>query len=154
MRGRRRFVSLSWLAMGVVLVGALAFGATADRQPRTESERVQALAAEVRCPTCQNLSAAESDAKAAQAVRDEIRTRVRRGETNDEIKAYLVSRFGREIILKPETRGLAALVWVMPVVAGLAAVGGLVLVFRRWRQEAPPPASAQDRALVEEALRP
>ena len=143
----------SWVVMAMVLFGALAVGATGDKSPRTEGERVQALASEVRCPTCQNLSAAESDAKAAQAVREEIRTRVRRGESNDEIRAFLVSRFGEEINLKPRTTGLAGLVWAIPVAGGLIVIAGLVGLFRRWKREAPAPVSAGDRARVEEAMR-
>lgn len=151
--GSRRVGAWSWLAMALVLTGALAVGATGDRAPRTESERVRAIASEVRCPTCRGLSAAASDAKAAQAVRDEIRTRVRRGESESTIRAYLVSRYGQEILLEPEGRGLAALVWALPVSAGIAAVAGLVIVFRRWRGlTAAPPVSGADRALVEEAL--
>lgn len=143
---------LSWIVMSVVVVAALAVAATAGRAPRTEAERVQALASEVRCPTCESLSAAESDAKAAQAVRDEIRTRVRRGESSDEIRAFLVSRFGDEILLKPKAEGIVALVWVVPVAAGVALAAGLVLVLRRWRQNALPAPSESDRALVDEAL--
>lgn len=139
--------------MGVVLVAALAVGAVEDRAPRTEGERVQALASEVRCPTCQNLSAAESDAKAAQAVRDEIRTRVRRGESDDAIRAFLVSRFGDEISLKPRTSGVEGLVWAIPVVAAIAVIVGLVGAFRRWKRDEREGASADDRDLVERALR-
>lgn len=145
--------SASWIVMALVIIAALGAGATNDRAPRTEDERVLALASEVRCPTCQNLSAAVSTAKAAQAVREEIRTRMRRGESNDEIRAFLVSRFGQEIILKPETRGFAALVWGLPVVGGLTAVIGFVSLFRRWKRETPEVASERDRARVEEALR-
>ncbi len=139
--------------MGVVIVVALALGATGDRTPRTEAERVQALASEVRCPTCQNLSAAESNAKAAQAVREEIRTRVRRGESNGEIRAFLVSRFGEEIILKPDTSGVTGLVWAIPVFGGVAVAAGLVVTFRRWKREALDDVSDEDRARVEAALR-
>lgn len=143
---------VSWIVMSVLVVAGLAVAATGDRAPRTEAERVQALASEVRCPTCQNLSAAESDAKAAQAVREEIRTRVRRGETNDEIRSFLVSRFGDEILLKPKAEGIVALVWVVPVAGGLAVLVGLALLLRRWRANAPPAPSESDRALVDEAL--
>lgn len=139
--------------MALVVVGALAVGATGQDAPRTESERVQAIASEVRCPTCQNLSAAESNAKAAQAVREEIRTRVRRGETGDQIRAFLVSRFGQEIILKPETGGVAGLVWVLPVLGGMAVIAGLVVTFRRWKRESLDDVSEADRARVEAALR-
>lgn len=143
---------VSWIVMSVVVVAALAVAATGDRAPRTEAERVQALASEVRCPTCESLSAAESDAKAAQAVRDEIRTRVRRGESNDEIRAFLVSRFGDEILLKPKAEGIVALVWFVPVAVGVGLAAGLVSALRRWRQNAPPAPSESDRALVDEAL--
>lgn len=143
---------ISWIAMSVVVVASLAVAATGDRAPRTDAARVQALASEVRCPTCQNLSAAESNAKAAQAVRDEIRMRVRRGETNDEIRSFLVSRFGEEILLKPKAEGIVALVWVVPVAGGLAVLAGLVVLLRRWKANAPPAPSESDRTLVDEAL--
>lgn len=143
---------LSWTVLVVVAIVALAVGATGDRAPRTESERVQALAGEVRCPTCQNLSAAESTAKAAQAVRDEIRTRVRRGESNDQIRAFLVSRYTEEILLKPETKGVTGLVWVTPVLGGAIVLAGLVVTFRRWKREALDDVSDADRARVETAL--
>lgn len=150
---RRRSGRLSWLAMALVVVVALAVGATGEKAPRTESERVRAIASEVRCPTCRGLSAELSDAKAAQAVREEIRTRVRRGESESDIQAYLVSRYGKDILLKPEGRGVAGLVWVLPVAAAIVAVAGLVVAFRRWRSLTDGAAvSPADRALVEEAL--
>lgn len=143
----------SWLAMAAVLLVALVIGATDERAPRTEADRVNALASEIQCPTCAGLSAAESDAAAAQAVRDEIRTRLRAGQSDAEIRSYFVSRFGRGILLRPESTGVTGLVWALPVVLGLLAVGALVATFRRWRRERagrlPTPA---DRALVDEAL--
>ena len=146
---------LSWLAMVGVVVVALAIGASGDRTPRTEAERVRAVASSVRCPTCRGLSAAESDANAAQAVREEIQRRMRAGESDAEIRAYLVSRYGEDILLKPQSSGLAALVWALPVSVLVIAGGGLALVFRRWRAAriagTPTP---EDRALVEAALHP
>lgn len=144
----------SWAAMAAVLLVALAIGATDERAPRTEADQVNALASEIQCPTCAGLSAAESDAAAAQAVRDEIRTRLRAGESDAEIRAYFVSRFGRGILLRPESSGVAGLVWALPVALGLLAVGALVATFRRWKRERAGAApSADDRALVEDALR-
>ncbi|MBW3557471.1 MAG: cytochrome c-type biogenesis protein CcmH [Actinobacteria bacterium] len=141
----------SWLAMALVLSVALAVGAGGERAPRTETERVRSIASEVRCPTCRGLSAEASDAKAAQAVREEVRARIRQGQSDDAIRAYLVSRYGKDILLKPEARGVAGLVWALPVAGGVLALAGLAAAFRRWRSEAPP-VSAADRALVEEAL--
>jgi len=143
----------SWLAMAVVVVVALAVGAAGDKAPRTEAERVRAIASELRCPTCRGLSAEDSDAKAAQAVREEVRARVRRGESDEAIRAYLVSRYGKDILLRPEARGVAGLVWALPVTGGIFALAGLGVAFRRWRSLGDEePVSAADRALVEEAL--
>lgn len=142
----------SWALLAVVVVAAFAVGATGDRAPRSETERVNAIADEVRCPTCASLSAAQSDAAAAQAVRDEIRTRLRAGQEKPEILAFLASRYGDDILLKPEARGVAGLVWVLPVAGAIAAFGGLAAAFRRWRRRRPATPTPDDRALVEEAL--
>ena len=144
----------SWLVMGAVLLVALVVGVTEDRPPRTESDRVTAIADEVRCPTCANLSAAESDAAAAQAVRDEIRTRLRQGQQEDEILAFLASRYGNDILLRPDAGGVAGLVWVLPAVVVVLGLAGVGWALRRSRSEAAVPApSPDDRDLVEEALR-
>lgn len=144
----------SWAAMAVLLLIALTIGVVEDRAPRTEADRVNAIAAGIRCPTCAGLSAAESDAKAAQAVREEIRNRLRRGESEREIEAYFVSRYDRGILLNPETGGVAGLVWVLPVAGGVLAMGALASTFVRRRQarDAASPTAA-DRILVEQALR-
>lgn len=144
--------TVAWLLVVPVIVGALAVGAGGDRGPRTETERVNAIASEVRCPTCRGLSAAESDAATAAAIREEIRERLRAGESPDEIRAYLVTVYDEDILLRPGGEGLAALVWVLPVVAVLLAGGALALAFRRWRGPYRGP-TERDRELVEEALR-
>ena len=143
----------SWVAMAALLVVALAIGVTEDRAPRTEADRVNAIAAGIRCPTCAGLSAAESDAKAAQAVREQIRERLRAGQSEEEIEAYFVRSFGRSILLTPEAGGVAGLVWVLPVAVGVLAVGGLAATYARRRRDRGSAApSAADRALVERAL--
>jgi cytochrome c-type biogenesis protein CcmH len=144
----------SWVVMAAVLAVAMFVGVTEDRAPRTENDRVNAIAAEVRCPTCESLSAAESDAAAAQAVRDEIRTRLRAGQDEPKILAFLAGRYGDDILLRPDAGGVAGLVWVLPVVVVLFALGGLVAAMRRSRRGARVDApSTADRDLVEEALR-
>ena len=143
----------SWVLMAVVLVGALTFGARRGDGPPTDAERANRIAAQVRCPTCRGLSAADSDAPAAQFIRDESLRRVRAGQSDTQILGFFVDRYGSDILLKPERRGVAGLVWALPAVAALLAAGGLVLAFRRWRPRREPRVSAADRALVEEAMR-
>ena len=142
----------TWLALGVVLVVALAIGAQGRSGPMTQSQRVRHIASEIRCPTCRNQSAAESDAAAAKAVRDEIDRRVKAGQSDGEIVAFMVSRYGSDILLKPEGSGVASLVWVLPVVAVVVALGALAFAFVRWRTRPGVAVSDEDRALVEREL--
>ncbi len=123
-----------WGAIGAVLVVCLAivaFGGGGGGE--STAERTARLASGVRCPTCQGLSAEESDAKAAGAVKTEIARRVAAGETDAEIRQALVNRYGQEILLTPSNSGLGAVVWAVPVVALLSAGAGLVLR-NRWRR--------------------
>lgn len=145
---------LPWVVMAVVAGTALMIGVTGERGAATETERVRAIASEVRCPTCQGLSAAESDAKAARAIRQEITERLRAGESPGEIRAFLVSRYGEDILLRPPASGISGLVWAAPVAALVAAVAGLVAAFARWRRRAGAlgVASVEDRRLVKQAL--
>ena len=124
---------LPWLALAAVLAVALLVGAGRHGGRATPAQRAHRIAGELRCPTCRSLSAAESDAKAAKAVRDEIGRRVRAGESDSEIRAYFVSRYGRDILLEPQGTGVAAIVWVLPVAALVCGIAGLALYFRRRR---------------------
>jgi len=144
-----------WIVMAVLLVVSLGVASRGRSGPPTDAQRVSRITSEVRCPTCKGLSAAESDAPPARAIRDEVLRRVQAGETDGEIRGYLVSRYGKEILLKPEAKGVATLVWALPVVAVVGAIGGLVLVFRRWRPaRSSGEISDDDQALVEKALQP
>lgn len=140
-----------WLVAAVLLVGAVAVGATRGGSETTEADRVSAIASSVRCPTCNGQSALESDAVAAGSIRTDIARRVAAGEGDDEIRAYYVSRFGESILLTPPRSGLAGLVWALPVAGLVLALGALVFAFRRWRIAPGLEVDDEDRLLVERA---
>jgi len=144
---------LPWGALVVVLVVALAVGAGAQHHATGLDAHVRRVASEVKCPTCEGQSAADSNAASSQAIRDDIRTRIQNGESDRAIRAFLVSRYGSDILLKPPARGVSSLVWVLPVVAFVIAVAGLAVAFRRWRVRSGAAVSPEDQALVEQALR-
>ena len=123
-----------WIVLVVVVIGALVAG-TRPSGTKTNAERVQSIAKSVRCPTCRGQSVADSDAPAAANVRKDIERRVADGQSDDDIRSALAARFGDGILLTPPRSGVAGLVWVLPVVAVVAAAGGLTLAFRRWRRE-------------------
>lgn len=142
----------SWAVIGLLVVGALVVGGRGRPGPPTEAQRVHGVTTQVRCPTCRGLSTADSDAPAAEAIRDEVRRRVHEGETDKRILDYLESRYGAEIRLAPKPRGVGAVVWVLPLVAGAAAIAGLSLAFAKRRSQPSSRLSDEDRALVDEAL--
>ena len=149
---RRSRRARSWALLAVILGAALFVGARGDGSPPTDEQRASRIAAQIRCPTCRSQSAADSDAPAAQFVREEVLRRVRAGESDGQIYGYFVGRYGEQIRLNPSGGGVGALVWALPVVAVGAAVTGLSVAYRR-RRPGRRPATAGDRALVEEALR-
>ncbi|HZQ29261.1 MAG TPA: cytochrome c-type biogenesis protein CcmH [Acidimicrobiales bacterium] len=140
--------ALPALALAAVLVLALAVGSTHSGKPPTVTQRVHHIAKEVRCPTCQGLSADESDAPASEAIRNVIRDKVQAGQTDGQIRAFLVDRYGRDILLKPEAKGVGLIAWGLPVVGGVGALAGLVFAFRRWRKRPTRRVTDEERALV------
>ena len=142
---------LPYLILVPVIGTALFLGSGRDSGPPTAEQRSDRIAAEVRCPTCEGLSVAESEAPASQAIRQEIRRRVDAGQSDDEVRSFLVSRYGKNILLRPEATGIAGLVWALPVAAVVCAMAGLALAFRRWSSRRPAEHSLIDRLLVGEA---
>ena len=97
-------------------------------------EEVHAIATQLRCVVCQNLSVADSPSEMARQMRDLIRERLAAGDRPEQVMAYFVQRYGDWVLLAPPARGLNLLLWLAPFAAVL---GGLVLVVtltRRWRR--------------------
>jgi cytochrome c-type biogenesis protein CcmH len=120
------------LALLLLLLAAPAFAVQPDEQlsdPALEA-RARAISAELRCLVCQNQSIDDSDAPLARDLRILVRRRLEAGESDDQVRAYLVARYGEFILLKPPFQTSTLLLWATPVAA--LAVGGLVAV-RRWR---------------------
>ena len=137
----------------VVVVVALAVGASGDDVAPSEEERAQAVAGSVRCPTCAGQSVASSGAPAAAAMRDDIARRVAAGQSDEEIKASLVAAYGERVLMNPPAGGVAGLVWVIPVAGFVVALGGIALAFRRWRPTTAASVTEEDRRVVAEARR-
>lgn len=148
----RRRRSVLWVLLFAAAASVLAFAALdTSSAPSDNAERASALAGQFACPVCQGQSIAESDVPIAREIRREIRTRLDQGQTDDQIRQYLVGQYGENIDLRPKATGVTGLVWIIPVVGVVCAFAGLAAVFRRWRREEQRSASDADRALVERA---
>ena len=96
-------------------------------------QRYEGLTHELRCMKCQNNSIADSPAGLAADLRREIKDMLLAGKTDDEIRAFMVQRYGNVILFTPPLKGSSIWVWVLP---GLAAVAGLVIAIRVVRRRA------------------
>ncbi len=103
-------------ALALVAVAALAFF-SAPSAPSSAS-RVAHLETLVRCPSCEDISVAQSNATSAVAVRHEIEAKVSSGASDNQILTSLEATYGTSILLSPPTSGLGVLLWAVPV-AGL-----------------------------------
>ena len=107
------------------------------KDPALEA-RARALSAELRCMVCQNQSIDDSDAPLARDIRLLIRQRIGKGESNDAVRSYLVSRYGDFILLKPPFKPETLLLW-------LSAPADAARRPRRRLVRPPPRARAQPR---------
>jgi len=141
-----------WLVMAAVLALALAIGARHPGPPASPAQRSAAIDSALRCPSCEDVSVAQSSAPAALAIRRIVAQRVAAGQSDTAIEAYLVSRYGQGILLRPATSGGTSVLWVLPVVAVAVGAGAFGVFFWRRRRVGGLEASADDRALVDDAL--
>lgn len=117
----------------VVLVVALVIGSGALHQsPPTDAQRVAALESGVRCPSCTDLSVAQSNATSAIAARHQIESMVAAGRSDAAIDQTLVSEYGQTVLLVPPDAGGIPLIWIIPSVLGAGALIAVGVLF--WRR--------------------
>ncbi len=130
--GRRRWL-LGVLGPVVVAGVALAIGSGLGHSaPQTPAQRAGSLDAQIRCPSCTDVSVADSSAPQAVAVAREVLHETRAGWSDQRIEDALVARYGPSILLRPPARGLTILVWIVPAVVATVGFGAVGLVF--WRR--------------------
>ncbi|HUC35519.1 MAG TPA: cytochrome c-type biogenesis protein CcmH [Acidimicrobiales bacterium] len=141
-----------WGSLAVALAASLALGASRPAGAPTPAQRAAAIDAVLRCPSCEDISVAASSAPVAVAIREVVARRVAEGQSTAQIEAFLESRYGPGILLRPPASGVSILVWVVPLVALALGALGLGALFWRRRRLEPLAGSDADSALVEEAL--
>jgi len=113
-------------------------------------DRVRAIASELRCVVCQNLSVADSPAEMAVQMRGIVREQLKAGKTPDEVRSYFVSKYGEWVLLAPPAHGFNLTVWILPFVVLLAGLGFAAWYLRRWSLRAgDEPRGALDPELLE-----
>jgi cytochrome c-type biogenesis protein CcmH len=94
--------------------------------PAKERQAKQLMEA-VRCLVCQGQSIADSDADMAGDMRALIRKRIEAGETPDQVRSWLIERYGNWVTYQPPYGGIGAMLWIMPlafIIMGLLLARG------------------------------
>ena len=109
--------------------------------------RFKKLSNELRCPTCQGLSVKDSEAGFSTSIKGKIRELMKQGESDEEIIAYFVERYGEWILRAPPVSGFNLVLWVLP---GSSIVTGLLWVLYRSKNWAEKPTKEMIRLTPEE----
>lgn len=120
----------------LALPAAAKEAAPAAADPALEARLVR-ITAELRCLVCQNQTIADSHAGLAVDLRNQVREMLQRGESDEQIIAYMTARYGDFVLYRPPLKGTTAALWFGP--AALLVLGAGVLVFtlrRRSRMRA------------------
>ena len=149
MRRLRPGRGLLLVLLALVAIGALAIGRGA-KSADTPQARADAIAARVKCPTCESQTVAQAKTSAARAVYAVILEQVKAGRSDAQILGYIESRYGEQQLVVPEARGIRTLLWILPVAVVVFGGAGVAASIRRNRPGGMHPTDA-DRALVARA---
>lgn len=130
-------LALAWLVMLPPAADAALRPDELLEDPELEA-RARALGRELRCVVCQNQSIDDSNADLAQDFRRIVRERVMAGETDAEIRQYMVDRYGEFVLLKPPITAGTIILWAGPFAVLLLGAGIAFTTMRRRRDAAEP----------------
>ena len=123
-------------ALATILVALLACGPALAVNPDevlsdpAMEERARQLSKGLRCVVCQNQSIDDSDADLARDMRLLVRERLEVGDTDEEVRRFMVARYGEFVLLRPELGSHTIALWAAPA---LFVVAGGIVVWRRRR---------------------
>lgn len=117
-------------------------------------QRLNHIATELRCLVCQNESLAGSQADLAKDLRREVRGLIKGGKTDQQVKDFLVSRYGDFVLYRPQIKPSTYLLWAGPFILLIAAIAVLINFLRRRNQQIKDvPLSEEERQRAEKLLK-
>lgn len=104
--------------------------------PVTE-QRLISISEEMRCLVCQNESLAGSRSDLANDLRREIRILIKEGKSDDQIRSFMVERYGDFVLYRPPVKPVTWLLWIGPFVILVIGIAGLLMYLRRRNNAVP-----------------
>ena len=138
-------------ALALISLVMLAAAAPSAPDPVLE-QRVVDVASELRCLVCQNQTLADSNAPLAVDLREQIREKMRQGESERAVVDYMVARYGDFVLYRPPFKATTVLLWAGPVLLALAGLAALFLSLARRRRGSRSELSDEDRARAQRLL--
>ena len=126
---------LTCLLMLLALGTALGKEAIPMAEDPVVEQRLIAISEELRCLVCQNESLAGSRADLALDLRRELRELIKQGQSDEQIKEFMVSRYGDFVLYRPPVKPTTWVLWLGPFGLMLAGVAALVVYLRRRSRE-------------------
>jgi len=127
------FSTLFMLSVGTAIANE---AAPLAEDPVTE-QRLISISEEMRCLVCQNESLAGSRSDLANDLRREIRILIKEGKSDDQIRSFMVERYGDFVLYRPPVKPVTWLLWIGPFVILGAGIAGLLMYLRRRNNSAP-----------------
>ena len=127
---------LPLLLLLLLALPALAVIETYQFSDPTLEKRYRSLSEELRCPKCQNQNIADSNAPISQDLRKLLYEQLEAGASDDEIRQYMVARYGEFVRYRPSFSGVTVMLWMAPVVLLLLGLAIAVMTMRG-RQQTP-----------------
>jgi cytochrome c-type biogenesis protein CcmH len=118
-------VSLLTLSLFVATLAQAVEPGEVLEDPALEA-RARVISQDLRCVVCQNETIDESNATLAQDMRRLVRQRINAGDTNEQVIAYMVDRYGDFVLLRPRFTSQTLLLWFGPIL--ILVLGGVVVV--------------------------
>jgi cytochrome c-type biogenesis protein CcmH len=125
------------------------------KDPALEA-RARTIGRELRCVVCQNQSIDDSAAEVAHDMRRAVRERLTAGDSNDQVFAFMVARYGDYVLLKPPFKTGTLVLWLGAPLLLLIGGGALLLAARRRQRAglaAPTPLSDEERRRLDALLK-
>ena len=138
----------------VGLVSAPAYAVRPDEMLSDPALEVRAreVGQELRCLVCRNQSIDDSDADLAHDLRVLVRDRIKAGDSNDQVVAFVRSRYGDFVLLRPPFELGTLLLWGGPALILLLGALGIHRYYRHRRGAEPSPLSAEERQRLKSVL--
>lgn len=154
-----KFWLILWAALFVWTVQVSAVEPDEIMKDPVLEARAREVSKDLRCVVCQNQSIDDSNSGIAKKMRILVRDRIAHGDSNQEVKDYLVSRYGDFVLLKPPMNAKTMVLWFGPALMIVIGLVGIVFYYRRRSAQAAQgkgivvPLTAQEQARLDALMK-